>query len=120
NTRVLGRRGYVALNLVTDPENLAASKPHAAALLAATSYRPGARYDDFDPKKDKVAEYGLIGLVLGGAGLGAAKLVKVGLLAKFGKGLIALLVAGKKAIVALFIGAAALLKRVFGSKKAEE
>ena len=120
NTRVLGRRGFVALNLITDPADLAASKPDAATLLAATRYRAGARYEDFDSKKDKVAEYGLVGLVLGGAGLGAAKLVKVGLLAKFGKGILALLVAGKKAIVALFVGAAALVKRLFGGKKAEE
>ena len=120
NTRVLGRRGFVALNLITDPAELAANKPEAATLLAATRYRPGARYEDFDSSKDKVAEYGLVGLVLGGAGLGAAKLVKVGLLAKFGKGILALLLAGKKAIVALFIGAAAFAKKLFGGKKTEE
>jgi uncharacterized membrane-anchored protein len=121
NTRVLGRRGFVALNLITDPADLAANKPDAATLLAATTYRAGARYEDFDEKKgDKVAEYGLAGLVLGGAGLGAAKLVKVGLLAKFGKGLLALLVAGKKAVVALFVGAAAFVKKIFGGKKQEE
>jgi len=120
NTRVLGRRGFVALNLITDPADLAANKPEAATLLAATRYRAGARYEDFDSSKDKVAEYGLVGLVLGGAGLGAAKLVKVGLLAKFGKGLLALLIAGKKAVVALFIGAAALVKKIFGGGKKQE
>jgi uncharacterized membrane-anchored protein len=121
NTRVLGRRGFVALNLLTDPAELAANKPEAHKILAATHYRAGARYEDFDSSKDKVAEYGLVGLVLGGAGLGAAKLVKVGILAKLGKGLLALLVAGKKAIVALFVGAAALFKKIFGgNKKAEE
>jgi uncharacterized membrane-anchored protein len=118
NTRVLGRRGYVALNLVTDPESLSADKPHAAALLAATGFRAGARYEDFDGKKDKVAEYGLIGLVLGGAGLGAVKLVKVGLLAKFSKVILAALIAGKKAIVAFFVAAAALVKRLFSKKEA--
>ncbi len=98
NTRVLGRHGYVALTLLTSPQSLAANKSEAATLLAATRYRAGSRYEDFDEKKgDKMAEYGLAGLVLGGAGLGAAKLVKVGLLAKFGKGLLALLIAGKKA-----------------------
>lgn len=118
NTRVLGRHGYVAVNLVTEPEKLAANKPVAAALLAATSFRAGARYEDFNEKTDKVAEYGLIGLVLGGAGLGAAKLVKVGLLAKFGKVILAALIAGKKAIVLLFLGIGAFFKRLFGGKSA--
>lgn len=117
NTRVLGRRGYVAVNLVTDPEKLAGNKPVAAALLAATSFRSGARYQDFNEKTDKVAEYGLIGLVLGGAGIGAAKLVKVGLLAKFGKVIIAALIAGKKALIALLLGVGALFKRFFSGKQ---
>lgn len=120
-TRVLGRRGFLALTLVTNPAEFAGDKPEAGMLLGVTHYRSGSRYEDFVAGKDKVAEYGLMGLVLGGAGFGAAKLVKVGLLAKFGKGLLAILVAGKKAIVALFVGAAALLKRLFGGgKKAEE
>jgi len=116
NTRVLGRRGYVALNLITTPEHLPADKPHAAVLLAATSFRAGARYQDFDGKKDKVAEYGLIGLVLGGAGIGAVKLVKVGLLAKFGKVIFAAIIAGKKAVVAFIAAGAALVKKLFSKK----
>ena len=120
NTRVLGRRGYVAVNLVTGPENLAANKPVATALLAGTSFRAGARYGDFNEKTDKVAEYGLIGLVLGGAGIGAAKLVKVGLLAKFGKVILAALIAGKKAVVLFFLGIGAFFKRLFNRKPAEK
>jgi uncharacterized membrane-anchored protein len=120
NTRILGRHGYASINLVTAPARLAGDKPVAAALLEATSFRAGARYQDFDSKKDKVAEYGLIGLVLGGAGLGAAKLVKVGLLAKFSKVIIAALIAGKKAVVAFFIGIGALFKRFFSRKPAKK
>ncbi len=121
NTRVLGRRGVVALNLVTPPERLEADRPHAATLLAATAFAKGARYEDFDKKTDKVAEFGLMGLILGGGALGAAKLVKVGLLAKFGKGLLALLIAGKKALVALFVLIGAGIKKLFGIKpKAKE
>jgi uncharacterized membrane-anchored protein len=116
NTRVLGRRGFVSLNLVVDPENLEQSKPHVVKLLQSTSFNQGARYADFQQGSDKVAEYGLAGIVLGGAGLGAAKLVKVGLLAKSGKFLLALLVAGKKAIIFLLAGVAALLKKIFGGK----
>jgi uncharacterized membrane-anchored protein len=120
NTRVLGRHGYVAVNLVTDPEKLAGNKPVAAALLAATTFRSGSRYEDFNEKTDKVAEFGLIGLVLGGAGLGAAKLVKVGLLAKFGKVILAALIAGKKALVALVLGVGAFFKRLFSGKAAKK
>ncbi len=116
NTRVLGRRGYVALNLVTSPEKLPADKPHAATLLAATSFRAGARYQDFDDKKDKVAEYGLVGLVLGGVGL--VKLAKIGLLAKFSKVIFGVLIAGKKAVVAFFAAGAAMVKKFFSKKEA--
>ena len=116
NTRVLGRRGFVSLNLVADPENLEASKPHVVKLLKNTAFKQGARYADFQEGTDKVAEYGLAGIVLGGAGLGAAKLAKVGLLAKAGKFLIAILIAGKKFIVIAAIGLAVLLKKLFGGK----
>lgn len=116
NTRVLGRRGFVSLNLVADPESIEASKPHVVKLLKNTTFKQGARYADFQEGTDKVAEYGLAGIVLGGAGLGAAKLVKVGLLAKFGKAILAILLAAKKGIVVLALGLAALVKKLFGGK----
>jgi uncharacterized membrane-anchored protein len=116
NTRVLGRRGFVSLNLVADPESLEASKPHAMKLLKNTTFKEGARYADFQEGTDKVAEYGLAGIVLGGAGLGAAKLAKVGLLAKMGKFLIAILIGGKKFIAIAAIGLIVLLKKLFGGK----
>jgi len=59
NTRILGRRGYVSINLVTEPELLARFKPEAATLLGATTFSSGSRYEDFNEKTDKVAEYGL-------------------------------------------------------------
>jgi uncharacterized membrane-anchored protein len=119
NTRVLGRRGVVSLNLVTPPDRLAADREHATAMLEATTFVPGARYQDFDKSKDKVAEYGLMGLILGGAGLGAAKLVKIGLIAKFWKVIIGILLAGKKAIVAFFLLIGAGIKRLLGRKPAQ-
>jgi uncharacterized membrane-anchored protein len=119
STRVLGRRGYVSMNLVVDPAGLADSKPHMAKLLESTRFNPGARYEDFQEGTDKVAEYGLAGLVLGGAGLGAAKLVKVGILAKFGKVLLALFLAGKKALIPLVVAVGALFSKFFGGKKTE-
>lgn len=119
NTHVLGRKGYVSLNLVTDPTALAQDKQEVTTLLNGTKFKEGERYEDFKEGTDKVAEYGLAGLVLGGAGLGAAKLVKLGILAKFGKVLLGILVAGKKAVIAVVVGLVALLKRIFTGKKAE-
>jgi uncharacterized membrane-anchored protein len=117
NTRILGRTGFVSLNLLTDKQHLAQYKPAGALLLSKTSFEAGKRYEDFNSSTDKVAEYGLTGLVLGGAGLGLAKIAKIGLLAKFGKGLIALLIAGKKAIVAGAVALGAGLKSLFKKKK---
>ena len=117
NTRVLGRRGWVAVNLVADANELDRFKPEGRKVLDATKFQPGARYEDFDAKTDKVAEYGLVGLVLGGAGLGAAKLVKIGLLAKFGKVILAGLIAAKKAIVVGAMAVVAFFKRILGRKK---
>jgi uncharacterized membrane-anchored protein len=66
NTRVLGRRGFASLNLVTDPAALAAYEPEAAKLLASTRFAAGARYEDFDASSDKTAAYGLAGLIAAG------------------------------------------------------
>ena len=117
-TRVLGRHGYVALNLMDDPSTIEASKVDGLVVLRATTFKPGARYQDFDKKSDKVAEYGLAALVLGGAGVAAVKLVKIGLLAKFGGKLIALLIAGKKLVVLFFVGVGAWFKNTFGRRGA--
>ncbi|MFN7971205.1 MAG: DUF2167 domain-containing protein [Acidobacteriota bacterium] len=115
NTRVLGRRGYASLNLVVDPEHLDASKPEVTALLAATAFKEGARYQDFDGSKDKKAEYGLAALIGGGgAAVAAVKLAKVAALAKFGAKILALLIAFKKAAVAVALGLFASLKKILG------
>lgn len=116
NTRVLGRRGVVSLNLVTSDASFAVDRPRAAELLAATTFKKGARYEDFDKKTDKVAEYGLMGLILGGAGIGAV--AKIGLFAKMGKFLLAIFIAGKKLIIAFFVLVGAGIKKIFGGKKA--
>ena len=110
NTRVLGRRGYVSLNLLSGADRIATEKTNAATLLAATSFKSGARYEDFDKKHDKVAEYGLMGLILGGAGIAAV--AKVGFLAKIG----GLLLAAKKLVIGFFVLIGAGIKKLFGKK----
>ena len=73
NTRVLGRRGTVSLDLVCDPADLVADMPEVADLLQGTTFKIGARYEDFKARMDRIAQYGLAGPILAGAGIGAAK-----------------------------------------------
>jgi uncharacterized membrane-anchored protein len=117
STRVLGRKGYVSINLVTDAGLLAKHKAAASAVLAATSFAQGMRYEDFDAASDGVAEYGLTGLVLGGIGIGVVKLAKVGLLAKFGKLILAGLFASKKAVALFVVMTAAGLRKLWSRRK---
>lgn len=94
NIRMLGRRGVMSATLVADPEDLAAAMPRTRELLRGYDFRSGERYAEFS-RGDKVAEYGLKGLLLGGA---AAAAVKTGLFKKLGK-FIVLIVAGAAALV---------------------
>lgn len=71
-SRILGRKGVMNVNLVTDPQNIAADLATYRTMAAGFSYLPSNRYSAF-VKGDKVAEYGLSALVLGGAAAAAAK-----------------------------------------------
>jgi uncharacterized membrane-anchored protein len=118
STRVLGRRGFASVNLLTDPAKLGLYRDDGLSLVSATTFKSGDRYEDFDRSKDRVAEYGLAGLILGGVGVGlAAKAAKVGILAAFWKPILAFLLAAKKAVIALVVGAGALAKRLLGRRK---
>lgn len=96
NMRLLGRRGVVSATLVESAENLAQSKPAAIALVKGFRFKPGSSYAEWKDG-DKIAEYGLAGLVAAGAGAAAVKLGLFGVIAKFfgkmGKAAIALVVA---------------------------
>lgn len=102
NTRLLGRKGVMSATLVADPEELAAASAKADELLRGYGFVAGQRYAEFT-RGDKIAKYGLTGLVLGGA---AAAAIKTGLFQKFWK----LIVVGLAA-------AASFLKRLFGRSK---
>lgn len=86
NTYVLGREGYIAMDLVTAVSSVEADKPAARELLAAVNFNEGKRYTDFDASTDKVAAYGLAALV---GGIAAKKLgllaMAAAFLAKFAK-----------------------------------
>lgn len=89
-TKLLGRRGVMSANLVISPEQMGNALPAFDNLLTGFSFNAGERYAEFR-QGDKVAKYGLTGLIVGGTGVA---LVKSGLLQKFWKliviGLIAL------------------------------
>ena len=95
-TRLLGRRGVMNADLVVSPEKIGAALPEFNAMLGQFSFTAGNRYAEFT-RGDKVAEYGLAGLIVGGTGVA---LVKSGLLQKFWKlivfGFLALAGAAKK------------------------
>ncbi|MEO8153495.1 MAG: DUF2167 domain-containing protein [Rhizobacter sp.] len=79
HTYVLGREGFIEMNLMTEPNALSAVKPRADELLGVTTFNDGKRYEDFSASTDHVAEYGLAALIGGGL---IAK--KIGLLATLG------------------------------------
>lgn len=105
NTYVLGRQGYISLNLITTASTIEVEKPVAHELLAAVAFNDGRRYSDFDASTDKVAAYGLAALIGGVAAKKLGLLAAIGVfLAKFAK---VLLVGG----IALLGGLAKLFKR---------
>lgn len=53
DTRILGRRGYASVNLVTDQAHLAHDKLAGATILRATHFQDGGRYQDFNEDTDK-------------------------------------------------------------------
>lgn len=100
NTYMLGREGYVTMNLVTAADKIEQYKPRAHEMLAALEFVEGRRYSDFSADTDKVAAYGLAALVGGLAAkkLGMFALLGV-LLAKYAK-IILIAVAGGGALAA--------------------
>jgi uncharacterized membrane-anchored protein len=88
-TKILGRKGVMNVVLVCDETQLAEVIPQHQALLKGFSYQKEESYASYT-KGDKIAEYGLVGLIAGGGLLVAAK---SGLLAKLWKPILVGLVA---------------------------
>lgn len=102
--RVLGRRGVLELNAVASMTQLPTIRREMKTVLGFVEFKQGNRYADFNPDVDQVAAYGLGALIAG----------KVAAKAGLFKGLLALLLAGKKFLVFGVIALAAMLKGVFG------
>jgi uncharacterized membrane-anchored protein len=105
NTYVLGREGYISLDLVTSASHVEADKPAAHELLEAVSFNDGKRYTDFDASSDNVAAYGLAALVGGIAAKKLGLLAGLGIFfAKFAKLIIVGVGAAGTAIAKFFKG----------------
>ena len=114
DVRTLGREGILSLNMVDTMGRLDSVRQAAASLGKTVEFLPGQTYADFNPDTDKLADYGLAGLVAGGVGLAVAK--KIGIL-----GL--LLIFLKKGFVIVLVALAAGWKwiaRKLGLRKDEE
>lgn len=105
NIRLLGRTGYVSAVVVGDVNEYAKTEAQANELLNGFHFVQGQTYAEFR-SGDKVAQYGLAALVLGGAGAVAAK---TGFLAKFAK----YIVLGVAAVGAWFVK---MFRKITGSK----
>jgi uncharacterized membrane-anchored protein len=108
NSRLLGREGVMSANLIVAPEDLQAAKVKYTQLLGGFTYVPGKRYSEFRAG-DRVAEYGLAALILGG---GTAIAAKSGILGK----LIKPIVVG---VFAIFAAIGKFFKRLFGGSSDE-
>lgn len=64
--RVLGRAGVLDLTAVSGIEQMAMIDGRAGEVLGMVNFSTGNTYADFDPSLDKVAGYGIAGLVAGG------------------------------------------------------
>lgn len=84
NMRVLGRYGVMNVVVVAEPAKMNSAVDEANQLLTGFNYNDGHKYAEFQ-EGDRIAEYGLTGLIAGGALVAAAKTGLLGKLAKFAK-----------------------------------
>ena len=108
NTRILGRKGVMEVNLVVEPDKLAATMPAYKAALKNYDFKMGEKYAEYRAG-DKVAKYGLAALVTGGAAVVA---VKTGLFA----GLILFLKKGWKLVAVGIAACVSFIKKLFTGK----
>lgn len=107
NIRVLGKTGFLNLNAIGNMDVLPIFKNDVNEILNSVSFTDGNTYADFNPDVDKVAAYGIGGLIAGK------------LLAK--AGFFALILKFWKVIAIAVAGAFSLFKnKIFGTKSEEK
>jgi uncharacterized membrane-anchored protein len=107
NIRVLGRKGYLNLNAIGDVTILHDFNKDRDKIIESVSFNEGYKYGEFDPDFDKVAAYGIGGLV---AGKILAKVGFFALIIKFWKVI----------AIAVVAGFSAFRKKIFGSKDTKQ
>nr|WP_316653630.1 DUF2167 domain-containing protein [uncultured Gellertiella sp.] len=108
--RILGRESVLEMNFVAGMDQLAEIKTVIPTVFSLATFNAGRRYQDF-ADGDRVAAYGLAGLIA--AGVGAKVAAKVGFLAL-------VLGFGKKAILLVLLAGGAAwrsIKGLFGGRK---
>jgi uncharacterized membrane-anchored protein len=106
--RVLGRHGHLEVSIMSSSSEMQDIEAKAPVILGMVDFTDGNRYTDFKPGTDKVAAYGIAGLIAGGV-LAKAGFFKVIWL--FAAKFIKVIIVG---VVALFAG----IGKLFGKKKA--
>lgn len=109
STKLLGREGLMDVTLVCAPEQMDEVLPMYQDMLLGFRYKPGNTYAEFQDG-DKLAEYGLTGLIVGGGAVVAGKLGLFAVLGKF-------FAKAWKMIVIGLIAVVAFLKKLFGGPK---
>lgn len=112
NVRILGRKGVLVLNAVSEMKNIEKIKTSMRDVIGFTDFTSGNKYSDFNPTSDKVAEYGLTALILGGVGIAS----KTGLFAK----LLVLLLAFKKILIFGVLAIGGGVYKLFGKLRGSQ
>ncbi len=106
NMRFLGRKGVLEFNYIADEESLPVLEDVMPTMSEMAAFKPGHQYTDFNPATDKIATYGVAGLVAGG--VVAKKLGLLGVLLLFLKKgwilIIAALAFGRRFFMSIFRG----------------
>ncbi len=105
--RVLGRHGHLELSIMSAKSDLADIEAQAPKILSMVNFTDGNRYADYKPGTDKVAAYGIAGLIAGGV------LAKAG----FFKVIFAAILAAKKFVIIAVVAIGAWIKRLVGGGK---
>ena len=112
STRILGRHGVMNVVLACNVEEMQSVIPQVNSLLKGFEFNEGHKYGEWRAG-DKVAQYGLTGLITGGAAVAAAKTGLLGKLAMvFAK-------AGKAVVVFIALIAGGIWKFITGRSRAE-
>ena len=65
NIRMLGRKGVLVLNFIAGMSQKPIIEANLDKVMAIADFNQGHRYDEFNPSVDKVAAYGIGGLIAG-------------------------------------------------------